>query len=406
MRFINKSLMILGTVAFCAVAHAGKIIPEGSELDSQLKSSQSYIHATFNIDTNIGRTEEGYASDSHAAWRVKNRMSALQDVLTQLRDAKVDSITLQETRKFVRRDGENVDSITPIMDHLRSLGYDVLKQKYNPADPSDLVFCYITAWNPGYLEMVDQRTHYLTRTPDKATDHPDTTGLDAAAIKVIDQRIKENNFGEYWERCLSITTLRDYRTDKRVHLINTHLGIGAEHRIEASRIISEVSKSILDKDLTAKIICSGDFNSFPDAKGPEQMQAMEKAGVLKQATSSLKLPNGKVTHSSFIAFPFDFGSKEQKLNLKNVIEALSTPLRTQLINTLFGEVCNALGGHLDRVFYAGFGGATSYLVPTLQFADGESIDFTSESEVKAYIMRHIGSPAFASDHQPVLTLFE
>lgn len=374
----------------------------GAVLSSKLTSDKNrYKHVSFNFDTNINLLEDGLFTESHAAWRVKNRMPFILSALTDFYNSGVELFSLQEGRHFFKANGEEVDSINPIVNHMKSMGLNVHEQQYNP---SDRAFSYITAWNPSRFDLKDTKIKYFTQTPDKPTEHPDTTGMSEEQIKEIDTKIKDNNYGEYWERCFVIYHLFDKQTDSDVALVNVHLGIVLNHRLKAAEIVRETAEQMKKENPKLRIIITGDFNTFPDWGGPEQLEKLS-GSVLTEATKKLKLPNGELTDSSFISPPYDFAAMATKLDMRNVIKEVSLESKRHLVKKLFEHVCFARGGHLDRVFYSGFSTGESFLVPTPQFEEGLNINYNSEKEVKEFIMKHIDGPCFASDHQPVLSFF-
>lgn len=93
---------------------------------------------SFNIDTNIGITEEGYARDSNPEWRVNARMpKILQSLGKIIQEDSPDVIQLQEGRKFITKFGDQVDSITPLVQFLSEQGYQVSTK---PLAPSERAF--------------------------------------------------------------------------------------------------------------------------------------------------------------------------------------------------------------------------------------------------------------------------
>lgn len=394
---------------------------------------------TFNIDTNIGRTEEGYARDSFSEWRVNNRIHLILKWLGKIIEEKSpDVIHLQEARKFVTKFGDEVDSLTPIVGFLTTRGYNVKTAQYNPSDKS---FSYITAIKTNKYNIVDTLSLYLTKTPEKATDH--SLSLD---------EIKDNNFGEEWERSVFITKfttkpkrqkrenlindipqnllkfinndiklimLKDYINDipetftkiikcesdcQTYYSINVHLSMTEKHRLEACKLLKKWITSIIENDPKSKIMISGDFNSFPDRKGPEQIEIMRSCDDLYHSSDKLYLiDSDQKIDWSFIAFPYDFANNEQRLNKRQYLESLDPETRKKEIISLFEKECNATCGHLDHVFLYNFISSCNYLIPTT-FND-ELKEFTEES-IKKYILDNSDKPAFASDHQPILTLLQ
>lgn len=375
---LSLSLLIIPLLAWAADADSGLTV------------------LSFNIDTNIGRTEEGYVRDSMPEWRVNERMpaiiAAIQDVINQKAP---DVIQLQEGRKFDTKYGDHVDSITPLTQFLRAQGYYVEDAQYNP---SDKAFSYIGAIKKDKFAVDHSYPKYFTKTPDAPTDHTDHA--------VRKGEIKDHNFGEEWERSVRITAFHD-KSGQKYYTFNVHLGMGKNHRVKASEQLKDLAKKILKQEPDAKIIMTGDFNTFPDWGGPEQLEVMKTDSPLIEATEDLRLPNGKKVDTSFIAFPYDYGADSQRLDgeISKLYDMEPKSRRARALE-LFETEAKALGGLLDRVYQHGFAKAKTTLIPTPQF-EGFDGDQFSEDYIKQYILDHADEgPAFASDHQPVLIELE
>ena len=130
--------LMLTLLSLVALNQVGYAAGTATSVDFKLLS--------FNIDTNILRTEEGYARDSYPEWRVGRRMPKLQSAIVRIVDKyKPDVIHIQEARDFVTKFGDHVNSVDPLVDTLRALDYHVSTIRYNP---SDRAFSYITAIRP------------------------------------------------------------------------------------------------------------------------------------------------------------------------------------------------------------------------------------------------------------------
>ncbi len=384
----------------------------GTEFFQNVNNANMKV-VTFNIDTNISRLERTFLSEVFPNWRAEARIPMIQNRLQQIKDAvDPDFICLQEGRAFQDYSGKEVDTIAPHKSFLETLNYQVEVTPYNE---TPLAFQYITAWNPERFAHIQTDRKYLTKTPDQATDYPDPMNM--TDDEPLQKTIKEKNHGEYWERCVAISHLTDKQNNNApVFLMNVHLGPSIQHRLASSDLIAKFCQHIRDEHPHAKIIVAGSLNTFPEPErqGPEQINKILTGGLLKQATDLLYLPNGNEIKSSFIAFPYDFAAKtqaiEQKYHYKDQLRQASVAKNTKEIYqetlNIFNQECFALGGQLDQVFYAGFSQAQSYLIPTANYPDVPK-DYNHEETVKAYIMNHIkDGPAFASDSQPIVTLFE
>lgn len=453
----KKILIVLISIFYITPAFAARAIS-----DSKAEHFPKYNLASFNpraltvltwnIDTNIVRSEGGFGGALFPDFRANARMPIILKSLERLIGThQPDVINIQECRKFISElFGDQVDSLTPIVGLLQSMGYEVIVQGYRPAE---LAMSYISAYNPHRFEkaFTKTRTPYFSKTPEAHTEHPDTKGLSSEAVARIEKEIKDNNFGEFWERCMLIYDLTDKVSGEVMHFGNVHLGIVADQRFASSEILGRFLQE-------RNSIYTGDFNTFPDGGGAAQIGLILTKGIKDGSTelvlssggtpaiepllpeakstkdflrigtdgtplikSILTLPDGRPVEASFIAFPFDlFGpdrphieSLVRKFNAdfkaawgnedKGKEKELLSTLKREILET-FEKNCTAVGGILDHVFYnmPSAKKVTSVLDPTPQFGPLPAYD---ERTVKEYILKHSGSPAFASDHQPIVTKF-
>lgn len=365
---------------------------------SQTIFTKSLSILSFNIDTNSGKTEEGYARDAFPELRINNRMPRIKKALTDIiQTYSPDVIQLQEGRDFITKFGDRVEGVEPLVLFLREQGYNVSTQRYNS---SEKAMTYITATKPKFV-IDGHSAKYMSKTENQPTDRL----LPLAEIK-------ENNFGEEFERCVFITKMHDGRN--QYYVFNIHMNMTLNSRLESCKLLKKWTHELIDKDPKVKIIMAGDFNTFPQSGGSEQIEIMVTDSKLDEVTKVLSLPNGKRSPTSFIAFLSDFSYHEQEPEIKAKISEfmkMDPQTRRLAIIEIFTNNCeafgHALGGHLDRVFQYGFKSGRSILLPTPQFKDFD-IDKFSDKYVKEFMLRHANdnSPAFASDHQPVLTVLE
>lgn len=392
---VNKNILSLGLLISCVgnTISSAEIKPESAR--------ETLKVLTFNIDTNIGRTEESYARESHPEWRVGARMPKLQSSLDKIiTEHSPDVIHLQEGRKFVTKFGDEVDSITPLVDFLAAQGYQVSTAQYNP---SDRAFSYITAVQKGFT-IDGYETMYLSKSPEKPTDHENHAQRLA--------EIKDHNFGEEWERSIYIANFHDDQ-GRQYRARNVHLGIAELGRKQACEMMRKNTEEAVAKNSEVLEVSTGDFNTFPDWGGPAQLEIMKQGGVLEEVTADLRLPTGRRIDSTFIAFPYDFAVDEKRLDAQSkkdngmalaaLLAGMHPVARKIKIDELFTTECKALCGHLDRVYQHGFTSSKATLLPTPQFEDLD-LEAYDEKSVKAFIVRHHHEgPAFASDHQPILS---
>lgn len=362
-----------------------------------MNNSAQYKILSYNIDTNIGRCEEGPAR-VFKQWRANERQRLLIKTLEQIfADAThPDIIHIQECRLFINKFGEVVDSVTPIKNFLVVNGYTVLESQYNPSDRS---FIYMTAFLADKFDLVSKQVKYFTATPDEPTVHPDMKDMSIDEQKEIIINLKKHNFGEEWERSTFIVELKDKLLGNTIHCFNVHVGLSPAHRIACSELIDKFAKEIICRS-SDKIIVTGDFNTFPD-QPEETKQQLEKLATNMTEVSQPVLPNGAVADFSFIYFPYDYGANDSKY--RSQIENTADDAKRELMVGIYKENA-AIGGLLDRIFYYGFNTAVSKLLIVPLYND--LVNYT-DAEMHKYVLAHVDhGPAFASDHQPILAIFE
>lgn len=381
---------------------------------------------TFNIDTNFVRLEEGYAKDSFPEWRIKKRIPL---IMQKIADVNPDIINLQEMRKADTKQGDHVDSLTPMINQLQKQGYTVVSRDYNETGGAS--FKYISAFKQNRFELTnDPQIKFFTKTPDTPTPRPDTKGLNTEEVKAVEDKIKDNNFGQFFERGALIAEIKDTRTGNDIFLMNAHIDIPEKVRLKSAEKLGDFAKEILDRKPDAQIILSGDFNSFADIKGKEEMETVRAAKdsrgekIFEEVSEDLRLPDGQKTRTSFFAFPYDMGATEPKLKdiMKSINDIQDAIERKQKIVETFVNFASPTGGAkteafvplndlpLDHILTHGLKckpGTHAVLHVSSQFDDAPR-DYNNLPELQKYIADHcIGTkvgPAFASDHQPIVAI--
>lgn len=284
----------------------GIVIAGGCILGPALSSDITV--ATYNIDTNIARREEGFARDTHPQWGANERQPLIQHTVNVINERHHPDIWLfQEGRAFTTKFGDRVDSITKLEEHLMQGGYTTIISPYNL---SERAFRYISAFNPKRFDLRDTQIRYFTKTPDQPTIHPNEMGMSEEEINKALSEIKANNFGDIWERSAFIMHLYDKTNTQEVWVINVHLTIPYATRIESTKLLNTFTKDILSVKPDAKIIVGGDFNSISEIGGAEMTDIISEAGLLNDATQDMPLYGHFAPYlSTFFTFPYDFGIK-------------------------------------------------------------------------------------------------
>lgn len=399
----------------------------------------------YNIDTNMARSEEGIGRDCYPALRANARAPLVKDTVRAIIDSdRPNVVNIQECRRFVTKFGDEVDSISSLLSLFKEKRYSVVQRSYNEAG-GDKAFQFLTAYDREALRLKGAYMRYFTKTPTEPTPRPDTSGLSAAEASAVMQGIKEHNFGSEWERGVLVTRFQHKYLVEPFFSINVHLDIPEAHRLKAAEMIREFLIEIIAEHPTAKIVIEGDFNTFPDRGGPEQLEILNGATfegekLLNEATQHLVLPSGEPAAFSFIAFTHDFigivgrdvhgmdigriiegmswpdqqkmlvldglaNSDNGSFNVVSFLATLGVPQRKDMIRSIFSR-CPAVAGKLDRVFYRGLDEMTRCELRPAATCDTSAItSFNNDDEVHHYIQSNDGVAPFASDHQPVLTTF-
>ena len=321
--------------------------------------------------------------------------------------------------------------MNPLKSAFEGHGYRVEVVNYN--ETGDKAFKYITAYDPAVLQLKGGYVRYLTLTPDRPTDRSGT-----------EADIKKNNLGSLFERSVFIARFEHVELKEPVYSTNVHADLPNDHRVHASQVLVDCVLEILANEPDAKIVMSGDFNAFPEPgrRTDEQLAILKNASfdqapLLNEASDPLLYPNKTEATCTFVGFPYDFfgvpieGTRINNTELKDLIERLPPADRAhaeqvfgkmpspfqltrflsaltdvgcrKLMIGLIYEQCRAVGGKLDRSYYRGFDSSKCKLVPAPQFSDAPN-DIEDDKAVKDYVLAHHDEgPAYASDHQPMVT---
>lgn len=361
------------------------------------------VAMTYNIDTNAFRLEGGVAGRGFRNWRQVHRITFVLDSLQRAIEAyRPHVLTIQEARKFTDRHGELVDSLTPVLELLTVNGYSTSVCPYDRAEGS---FSYITAWKKDYYVSYETSIRYFN-----------IDGRVPSNPNLSDDEKKARNFGIVKDRAMPFVHLLPRCDMVPIVVGNVHMDIPDKVRVAGAGRIREWITEFAEAG--NRVVVLGDFNSFPDWKGPEQMAALEGIDIGKISRYCLAI--GGASHTdrveelkeqgqelpTFIATPYDFMGQTQKLDkeygIPQVMDALSAEESRLAFLSIFETHCNAIGGRLDQVISSGFTHSDLELVIAAR-PDKELSAYTEEA-VKAYLLECArmpdgGQPGFASDHQ-------
>lgn len=382
---------------------------------------------SFNIDTNISRTEDGFATASHPNWTVSKRMP---HIIRVVRSTSPDIIQFQEGRMVDLSNGR-IDSVTPLVNEFKE-DYHVLTASYNPTNKS---FVYVSCFSKKKFNLLNSGSYYLTETPLECKTHEqmkEYEGKTDDELVVLKKKWTQINGFEEFEKSVLWAELECVETKSRIISVNAHLGIGDKHRLYASEKLNKLFAFLSER--TQNIVMTGDFNTFPDWKGPEQLEIIKSPDLSKKiryipdyrsllnydSNSIQELAKEMVHQSTFHFYPYDYGVNEKldfvKTEMAGIYESVkanNVEETRNKINFLFKKCCDdgstyPLGGQLDHIFYNKLNPVYdhAFLVPSW-CGDIKSVPFESDA-LKQVICENLdlNAPVLASDHQPLLGLFE
>lgn len=242
--------------------------------------------ATWNIDTNLIRLEgsNSIANATHDDWKIKKRIEKLQEVINR---ELPDILHLQEARKLVNYKNEEVDSLTPLKEFLKSRKYKISTQDYLQEDSND-PFYYITAYQSQKFKRLSAEPYSLLQGNKK--------------------------------QVALVTELLHKKTNMIIHTFNLHISAGIEEgkKENISKAILEWIKGKVESLPSVKLIVAGDFNSFYDKEGEKQIKILtdycQTENLMSNCLENYVLPNGIVCEenlSTFFAYPYDFIYKDK-----------------------------------------------------------------------------------------------
>jgi len=377
----------------------------------------SFNVLSFNIDTNITRTEDGFATKSHANWRIAKR---IPEIIKVVRTINPDIIHFQEGRIV-----KDVNSVEPLVHEFED-DYHIVTKPYNPTEKA---FIYISCFRKTRFDLGVQKpfSFYLTDIPLVCQTDEQMKEYSKATVEEMPELkkkwIQKNGFEEF-EKSFLCVVLQERDTQNKLMSINAHLGISEKHRLFASQKINEIFE-MTRIFVGPNVIMTGDFNTFPDWKGPEQLEKIipkdlsKKIRYIKDWENNNTHPVPMKQQTTFHFFPYDYGVSEKLEHVKTEmsdiyqsVKAEDTNKTKEKINNLFKSCCNdqsdyPLGGQLDHIFYAGVKPTLDYATLVPAWTTGtRRVPFESDA-LKEVILEELEKdhPALASDHQPLFGIF-
>lgn len=284
---------------------------------------------------------EGYARKSFPEWLPEARVPHLFD---EIRKQTFDILFMKEARR-ITRDGKIVsDSLSLMKEGIAKLGLQCIDMPYND-DPN--FFHYLVGYDNTKFELLSY----------------ERIGLAEGLIRGI----LVCNF-----RCIATTAV--------VTLVGVHAGLSRKERFLTSKILTDYT----EKKLSGKhFVVLGDFNTFMDDGGAEQLEMMKMHEVQTAAPMT------------FITYPFD------------PVGCGLVPAGVEDFDSILThyEKNSKVFSKLDHAFTSdSFANGSTAEVKWL-WSDGVGPASLSEQDIKKYVLdraRNHHTPATWSDHQMIL----
>jgi exonuclease III len=363
---------------------------------------------SYNIDTNLGRLEDGKFKTIFPQHRIGNRIKYIIDFVKTMDP---DIIHFQEGRMVE----QIVDSITPLVDQFEGL-YHIVVQKYNP---SKRAFSYISCFKKSRFNLLDQQPYYLTQSPDESKSieqEKSYADCPKEELKELVAKWKLHNGFEEFERSVVWHLVEDIVTKNKLVTINCHFGLTREHRFFAPSMLNSLIKGLKLK--TEHLIVSGDFNTFIDDGGLEQSKLIDLTDVpLEKYLKDFRQTDAKTDRfekleysSSFHFFPYDCGYGGKFAHMKKDQDDLSKMQpddQKQYKNKtleIFKKCCETVdqypvGCQLDHIYVTDNIVVRNMTMIPVWVGDVDAVKWQNK-ELTNLILDNDG-PVLASDHQPL-----
>lgn len=342
---------------------------------------RTLIIVTCNPDTNLAY-ELGKIKEHLPEFSIMNRMpSILSHVRALAREA--DVFTYQELRMFTDKGGKVVDAVTPIVQTLHEMGFGCATAQYNP-DPHS--FWFLVAFRRSRFAVTGTRSHYLNSVVGNPTHRIGRTA----------DEIKQENFGEMFERSVFTVDLYERETEQTHRVGVFHPGFSLAHRMETAKLLRKIALSSL-----VPCVFIGDYNSFKDAGGDEQIAATVADGLLVHCTKTIRNISGEEIDTTFVNWPYDFGANASKVPKMEELTACPRDEFVAKLSQLYADFNPGVGSKLDHCFCS----------PTYKPVDAWTTAYSDVApQFKAEEIKKVVGEAFSrfqcpvlpSDHLPII----
>ena len=262
--------------------------------------NKSFKILSYNIDTNMGRLENGPMQNSHNNFRVINR---LQYIINFVKQMDCEIVHLQEGRKCL-----DIDPISKLNDTFMN-DYHVIIRQLNP---SEYAFYYISLYKKSRFDIIKSDSYYLTETPFETKtliqlqEYKEANNNKEILTKLKEKWTNINGYEEF-EKSLSWSLLYDKETNTHLVAVNCHIGLGAKHRAHSSHKINDFVKNI--KTITGietnNIVLCGDFNTIPLFGREEQLEVLKSESLIDLTDNLQYIPDYRTSMDSLAMDVFE-----------------------------------------------------------------------------------------------------
>lgn len=197
-------------------------------------------------------------------------------------DEYADVVCFQEIRN--ERDGS---SVADIWNALGKHGYDVISFRNNP---SSLAFINVIAYKTSKLALEKTFRWWASETPDQFSDSWGN-GWGRVTLMAMFYPVTKNAKG---------IDCPDYSAAP-IYVANQHNGLKHSEKLNSNMNTVKQIDQLVQK---GHVFVCGDYNSFPDDGGEEELMVFEKANF-KELSKPLKTMEGIPVSGSFTGFSYD-----------------------------------------------------------------------------------------------------
>jgi hypothetical protein len=288
----------------------------------------TFVIGSLNQDTNLQL--ETTLNNVFPEYTVANRSPSILKKLNKMIDQGTDILCIQEGRKCKDK-GYSINSVDPIVNYLTSKNYVCEVKHYN--DSGDKAFQYITAFNSDKFNVVKSERILLSENGKEfvptAEMNDEFSQLSEEKKKQLNNLTRQHYFNQAHPRSIFITEATHKETAQQIFTINIHLGVFPEsHKSKSIEFIIKQVNELQQQYPDSVIFLAGDFNSFADLEGIQQIKMLTDVGF-KELSATIKHPDGNdfYGNSTFIAYPYDYASYNANDNIRSKVNTIKDEIK-------------------------------------------------------------------------------